>query len=279
MESSTSADAPSAITFSEIMATYHTTIPEGQQIQEAKLKFEESSSGLIALSKPTLEKIVIERDTFLAQLIEANKVIDELRKKASTPAPSNADIAEHSREILLMNQERRELSEKLVTAEEKIKSSEEQRAKLQKVVNSNKVDYDELLADYYYIEDQYNRLRQLFKRSFTEVFRAIAEFREPRLRPKAAPGCLNCGVSGHSYHTCEKTYSGRFCQICCHPDFSTEECPSPHYTELPGSSERLRCKCCWRPLNLPDANCHECRKRMKADYTMRRYRRGFELEF
>lgn len=59
------------------------------------------------------------------------------------------------------------MSDRLGAVTEKVKSSEEQRAKLQVTVDSYKVDYKALLTDYYYIEDQYNNLRTLFKKSIT----------------------------------------------------------------------------------------------------------------
>lgn len=61
----------------------------------------------------------------------------------------------------------------------------------------------------------------------------MVELREPKLRPKAPDGCLNWGTKGHSHRSCSKPFSGRFCQTCSNPDFSTEDCPWPHYKELP----------------------------------------------
>lgn len=190
-----------------------------------------------------------------------------MRKEIDTPASNiNADIAEQNREIIQLNQERRELSDRLVTAEAEAKSSTKRTSKFEAEAESYRKNYQALLADYNYTEDLYYRLHKLFKRSMQEVYRAMSELREPRLRPKAPEGCLNCCVSGHSYRSCAKDYSGLFCQICSHPDFSTEDCPWPHYTELPKSlPDHLRCKCCWRPRNMPDPNCYDCRKRMMSE--------------
>ncbi|XP_043462992.1 uncharacterized protein LOC122499026 [Leptopilina heterotoma] len=246
MESTTSAKAPTTIDVSEVMAVYFASPPEGQQIDDAKLKFEESPTGLVALSKSAFNKIVAERDNFLAQLKKADKTIAKLRKEVNTPVPSiNADIAEQNREIIRLNQERRKMSDRLTAAETESKSSAEQEAKFKAEAQSYRKDYNELIADYYHIEDQYYRLHNLLKSSIKEVFRAMTELREPRLRPKAPDGCLNCGVSGHSYRSCAKEYTGLFCQICSHPDFSTDDCPWPHYSELPKQlPDHKRCKCC-----------------------------------
>lgn len=98
MESPKSAKASTTIGASEIMAVYPASTKKGQQGDVTKSKFEESPTGLVALSKPAFDKIVAERDTFLAQLREANKIIDKLRKEVNTPAPTvNVDIAEPAR--------------------------------------------------------------------------------------------------------------------------------------------------------------------------------------
>ncbi|XP_051165720.1 uncharacterized protein LOC127284367 [Leptopilina boulardi] len=105
----------------------------------------------------------------------------------------------------------------------------------------------------------------------TEVFRAQMQLREPLLRPKASEGCLNCGQSGHSHRLCKEKYSGKYCQKCANMGFSTEDCPWPHYAmvnyQVP---ECNRCKHCWRPRNLPDANCYECRRRVITAKTTER---------
>lgn len=192
-----------------------------------------------------------------------------------------------------MNNEHRELSQELTSAngqlttcreecanlQAQLTSCREERAKLQTNVDSYEVDYKALQKDYDYVEDLYYCLRRLFKAKIKEVFQATVEIREPKLRPRAPDGCLNCGVKGLSYRSCPEPYAGHVCQICSHPNFSTEDCPWPHYKELPKApNDDKRCKCCWRSLNLTDTNCYECLRRLIQKNIALRNQLAIELE-
>lgn len=264
---------PTASTIPEIVALQPSPTLEDQREIGNKVKFDAFPTGLIALTKSAYDAILTERETLEARLIEANKIIDDLRKEANPIRINNhQEIVEQYRTIVRLQDEQRGL-------EKQLSASNDELSKLKVDYDSYEIDYEDLLEDYNYLEEKYFRLKKLFKERIQEVYRAHVELREAKLRPKAPDGCLNCGKTGHSYRSCQAKYSGKFCQICAHPDFSTKECPWPHYSEWPHQlPERLRCKCCWRPLNLPDVNCHTCRKRMIESALINRNKLALELE-
>ncbi|XP_043473385.1 uncharacterized protein LOC122505672 [Leptopilina heterotoma] len=192
--------------------------PEGNCVDKGKLEFQEVPTGLVALTKFGFDALIAERNTLFSQLTEATKSINELRREVTSAAttPYNAVISDQACQITQLNEKCNGLSDRLATAEEKLKSS-------QQLCAQHKADVDSYAEDYYYLEGLYKRLRRLFKDRIQEVYVSLTELREPRLRPKAPPGCLNCGVIGHNFRSCPKEYSGQFCQICSHPDFSTED--------------------------------------------------------
>ncbi|XP_043478176.1 uncharacterized protein LOC122508724 [Leptopilina heterotoma] len=277
MDSTNSNDIDNSPNSFEILSTQISTVSEdGNQ-----LGFDQQPTGLIALNKDNFDYLVNSRQELSNQLVEANQIIATLREEISAinEKPNNSGVpnmAAHYKLLTDLLLEKQNLAEQLAKHENEAAQHEDEvalhkaeathfkaeAAKLQKIVDSYETDYNALLADYNYMEKLQLRTRNLFRHKISEVFKMQAELREIRIRPKAPDGCLNCSMPGHSFKFCRNEYTGRFCQKCANPDFSTDECPWPHVAEgkfdIP---DHQRCKTCKRPKNLPDVNCGECRKR------------------
>lgn len=218
------------------------------------LEFNDQAIGLIAISKADFKRLVNSRQQLLRE---------KLNVAETTPTTSKDKDAIANYKILSkLLDEKQNLAEQLASQNEEIENLKLEIAKLKSLVVSYDTDYYNLLADYDYVEELHRRTRDLFKHKISEVYKMQSELREIRIRPRAPEGCLNCSLHGHSFKNCNKPYTGRYCQKCAAPDFSTEECPRPHVAETKFDvPEHLRCKGCKRPRNLPDVNCGECRRR------------------
>lgn len=271
-------------TVSEIPLMRLTSTPEERLDMHHDSEFIEEPSGLIVLSRADFESLRNAQRSLSAQLKEAQECITTLRNELASakelaPIDSVHNVSAQYKMFMELTKERQDVTGQLLESKEEATQLKQQAAKLQSDVESYERDYDSLSADYAHLEKVYTKTRDLFTRKISEVFRAQVELREPRLRPKAPEGCLICGVSGHSFRTCQKPYGGRFCQKCANPDFSTDYCPWPHYSGGSGQiPESSRCKICWRPHNLPDVNCADCRKRMIRSRIIKRNQQAQMLE-
>ncbi|XP_051160491.1 uncharacterized protein LOC127281050 [Leptopilina boulardi] len=241
------------------------------------------SSDLVAVNRADFEALLSERSHLMEKLAATRKelsILEEDTRPSATPTSRfEADLGDQYKALLDLLKERHDLSAQIAKITEESDDLRANCARMKKDLKSYEEDYHHLSEDYSYQEDYSNRLRELFHRTVSEVYHAHANLREPKLRPKVPEGCLNCGIPGHSFRSCHKKYSGKFCQVCAHPDFTTKECPWPHYpnafTSIP---ENRRCKSCWQPKNLPNPHCVDCRRRMIAEGIIKRNKLAQELE-
>lgn len=216
---------------------------------DSELKLTEGSSDLTVINRQDLQKLLSDTNDLTKKLTTANRLIDALSEELASagvaPTTFNSkDIKQYFEVICGLDKERRELADKLSASQEETKS-----------------------------------IRELFKTKMEEVFRAQAELREPHLTSIAIEGCLNCSALDHSFKECAKPYNGRFCELCGSLEFSTENCPWPHYKRRSSRVSNLhRCGWCRNPLHMPDVNCDKCRERMIKSAIERRNKLAQELE-
>ncbi|XP_043460932.1 uncharacterized protein LOC122503610 [Leptopilina heterotoma] len=239
----------------------------------------EEASGLVLLRKEELEGILSSLESTNTRLKEALQHADNLQKEynalLSTPSRSNTSNEGLVQALLEQSKERQNMYEKLEATQVKLQKSQEKVEELQTELTAFNYDWDNLLADHKKIQPLAklsNRYKNYFTQKLSEVYHAQAQLREPALRPKPPPGCLNCGGRGHPHYTCPKEYNGKFCQECNCTDFSTRECPWPHFANAePSLPEHLKCRRCRSPRNMPDPHCSLCRKQLvEKAITMRR---------
>ncbi|XP_051153660.1 uncharacterized protein LOC127276943 [Leptopilina boulardi] len=244
-------------------------------------------SGLTILAKADVESLIKSSNAMAAQLREERVTTHSLRlgstqSLSSSTEPSFRQIEKLYDSLLTVTNEKSSLTDQLAKTKEELRHCKQQVDKLQTKGEKLQDKYEALQEDYDYAAYDAKlakRYKDIFRETLSDVYRAVAELRELQRRPRAEQGCLNCGIPGHSYRSCTKPYSGKFCQKCAHPDFSTSECPWPHFVNgPPGIPEHLKCKRCWGPLNAPDTKCIECIRRMMADNLQARHTLALRLE-
>ncbi|XP_043481306.1 uncharacterized protein LOC122510599 [Leptopilina heterotoma] len=267
----------------EIPVLCITPLPEDQGEPSSAITLEQPSSGLVVLRKTTLETLLAERDNLKEKLTTIQQQLSSFEEKEKLNCATTSKATEHKEEhyqfMADLNKERYNLTNTISELQKEITDLKVERATMKKDLDSYEADFNRVCDDYSYQEDYSLRLKKLFYNTVSEVCHALANLREPKLRPKAPEGCLNCGISGHSFRSCQRKYNGRFCQTCAHPDFSTAECPWPHYPNGPSSiPESSRCKSCWQSKTTPNPHCAECRRRMIRENTIKRNKLDQELE-
>lgn len=251
----------------------------------------EEASGLILLRKGELEEILSSQVSTNSRLTEALQRVDELQAKldekelsgltspSSTSSNSNDELM-HA--FLELSKDHRQLAEKLNVAQNELQSTQKKNEALQAELTAFNYDWDSLLSEYNRIKPQArlsNTYKKYFANKISEVYHAHAQLREPALRPKVPPGCLNCGKLGHSHRSCSTQYNGKFCQECACTEFSTQDCPWPHFVNaMPSLPEHLKCRRCLSPRNQPDPHCSLCRQHIISKATATRKQIALEIE-
>ncbi|XP_043475515.1 uncharacterized protein LOC122507071 [Leptopilina heterotoma] len=216
--------------------------------------FGEESPGLVVLKKEDFQTILLARRLLAINLNEANthnlKLEEELSEARKFPPPPMGNFYEEQfKAVYAMANEKQRLTEDLFTAQNNTRKHEEEVAKLRQELEAFEYDWDDLLKSHKNFKRQAalaKNYKDLFRQTITEVYTAQANMREPCLRKKLPPGCINCKQEGHSHNSCPESYSGKFCQECDCPDFNTQDCPWPHYEnkKIPSLPPHLRCKRC-----------------------------------
>ncbi|XP_051176163.1 uncharacterized protein LOC127291227 [Leptopilina boulardi] len=260
-------------------------VSDPSQRGDTPLDISVETSGLVALRREHFEGLLSKQQALMKTVAEQSDTIRSLRRQVdagkATQSRDNtsSDITDLYRKLLDSVQRERELSNSLVAAQKELAEYKVENKSMKADLESYDYDYKSLSNDYTAVEILNKRFKELFSKKMSEVFLAQAELREPRLRPKASEGCLNCGQQGHSFRLCKQPYTGKYCQKCAIEGFSTADCPWPHYAmvryQVPESN---RCKHCWRPRNFPDVNCYECRRRLISSNTFARNKTAQELE-
>lgn len=248
----------------------------------------EEASGLVLVRKEELEGLLSSLESTNAELKEALQHVDELQKEqnelASTHRGKDTSNEGLVQALLEQSRERQSIYKKMEDTQTTLQESQKKVEELQAELAAFNHDWDNLLTDYDRIEPLAKlskRYKDYFAQKLSEVYHAQAQLREPALRPKPPPGCLNCGSLGHPHYSCPTEYNGKFCQECTCTDFSTRDCPWPHFANAkPSLPEHLKCKRCRSPRNMPDPHCSLCRQQLveKAIATRRKVAMEIEAE-
>lgn len=184
--------------------------------------------------------------------------------------------------FLDLTKNHQKLVEKFHVTNNQLQESEKHARELKNELEAFNYDWEDLLQSYNRVEPLARlakKYKSYFSTKLSEVYHARAQLREPTLRPKVPPGCLNCSATGHCHRTCSVPYNGKFCQTCACTDFSTRECPWPHFANAtPSLPEHLKCKRCRSPRNLPDPHCSLCRRQLIATAVAAQKSTALEIE-
>lgn len=226
--------------------------------------FRREESGRVLIPAADLDALLRDNE-------EHKRMLKEQRATVSTTAadPHTAQLtAYHYEAMLTVMREKQAISERLAKAEEELSAKRTEALQLQLRLKDTDKELTKRVRAYHKLQakiDTLTRIKKLFTKCVVEVHQAQCKLRQPKLRPKAAKGCLNCGTEGHSWRSCPRKDSGAvFCHVCNAIGFTAEDCPWPHYREFIDDSVplSLRCKTCRRLLSEPDPACGPCRQRI-----------------
>lgn len=226
--------------------------------------FKREASGLLLIPANDFDALLSDNERL-------RRSLEEQRVAASSTVakPMSEQLtAFHYETLLGMMREKQALTERLTRAEVDFTTIRAEAQQLHARLQSTGKVLTERIQAYHRQQikvDTLLRVKKLFTKSVAEVHQAQCKLRQPRLHPKAAKSCLNCGTEGHSWGSCPRKDTGVvFCHICNATGFTTEDCPGPHYQEYIDNVTplSLRCKTCRRLLTEPDPTCGPCRKRI-----------------